>query len=163
VPQRGNAKLALTLNRLGEQEISALIKGLAGNKVLPDGIRDDIIERTDGIPLFVEEMTKAVLEAENESEAQATTAVLPRTALAVPPSLHASLMARLDCQRSSSNRRCNRGGSFLTHCWWRWRRGRTMILRRRLIVSSKQGCYSGKAFRPTPTISLSSPNTGRRL
>jgi predicted ATPase len=87
---------ALTLNRLDEQEISELIKGLAGNKALPDAIRHDIIERTDGVPLFVEEMTKAVLELESESEAQATTAIFPRTALAVPPSLHASLMARLD-------------------------------------------------------------------
>ncbi len=56
----------------------------------------DIIERTDGIPLFVEEMTKAVLEAESEGEAQRTAATVPSSALAVPASLHASLMARLD-------------------------------------------------------------------
>ena len=58
--------------------------------------RQDIIERTDGIPLFVEEMTKAVLEAESEAEAQRTAATVPSSALAVPASLHASLMARLD-------------------------------------------------------------------
>jgi predicted ATPase len=46
--------------------------------------------------LFVEEMTKAVLEAESESEAQQTIAAVPSLALAVPASLHASLMARLD-------------------------------------------------------------------
>ena len=56
----------------------------------------DIIERTDGIPLFVEEMTKAVLEAESEGEARRTVAAVPSPALAVPASLHASLMARLD-------------------------------------------------------------------
>ena len=61
---------ALTLNRLGEREIAAMIDRVAGNKPLPESIRQDIIERTDGIPLFVEEMTKAVLEAESEGDAR---------------------------------------------------------------------------------------------
>ena len=56
----------------------------------------EIVERTDGIPLFVEEMTKAVLEAESEGDARRTAAAVPSPALAVPASLHASLMARLD-------------------------------------------------------------------
>ena len=63
---------ALTLNRLGDREIAALIDRVTGNKPLPASIRQDIIERTDGIPLFVEEMTKAVLEAENEGDAEQT-------------------------------------------------------------------------------------------
>jgi class 3 adenylate cyclase/predicted ATPase len=87
---------ALTLNRLGEREITAMIDSVTGNKALLETIRQDIIERTDGVPLFVEEMTKAVLEAENEGEAQRTTADVPSPASAVPASLHASLMARLD-------------------------------------------------------------------
>jgi tetratricopeptide (TPR) repeat protein len=87
---------ALTLNRFGEREITAMIDRVMGNKALPESIRQDIIERTDGVPLFVEEMTKAVLEAESEGEAQRTTAAVPSPALAVPASLHASLMARLD-------------------------------------------------------------------
>ena len=87
---------ALNINRLGEREITALIDGVTGNKPLPANIRRDIIERTDGIPLFVEEMTKAVLEAEGEGDARQTAAAVPYSALAVPPSLHASLMARLD-------------------------------------------------------------------
>ena len=87
---------ALTLNRLGEREITAMIDRVTGNKALPESIRQDIIERTDGVPLFVEEMTKAVLEAESEGEAQRTTAAVPSPALAVPASLQASLMARLD-------------------------------------------------------------------
>ena len=87
---------ALTLNRLGEREITAMIDRVTGNKALPRSIRQDIIERTDGVPLFVEEMTKAVLEAESEGGAQRTTAAVPSPALAVPASLHASLMARLD-------------------------------------------------------------------
>jgi predicted ATPase len=87
---------AVTLNRLGEREITAMIDRVTGNKALPESIRQDIIERTDGVPLFVEEMTKAVLEAENEGEAQRTAAAVPSPALAVPETLHASLMARLD-------------------------------------------------------------------
>jgi predicted ATPase len=87
---------ALTLNRLGEGEIAALIDGVTGHKPLPAHIRRDIVERTDGIPLFVEEMTKAVLEAESEGDSQQTAAAVPPSALAVPASLHASLMARLD-------------------------------------------------------------------
>ena len=87
---------ALTLNRLGEREIAALIDSVTGNTSLPESIRQDIIERTDGIPLFVEEMTRAVLEAGSESAAEHTAAAVPSPALAVPASLHASLMARLD-------------------------------------------------------------------
>ena len=73
-----------------------MIDRVIGNKLLPANIRKDIIERTDGIPLFVEEMTKAVLEAGSELEAMQTAAAVPSPALAVPASLHASLMARLD-------------------------------------------------------------------
>jgi predicted ATPase len=73
-----------------------MIDGVVGNKLLPASLRKDIIERTDGIPLFVEEMTKAVLEAESEGEARRTAAAIPSPALAVPASLQASLMARLD-------------------------------------------------------------------
>jgi predicted ATPase len=87
---------ALTINRLAQREIDAMIDRIVGNKSLPASVRHDIVERTDGIPLFVEEMTKAVMEAESEGEAQRTAAAVPSPALAVPPSLHASLMARLD-------------------------------------------------------------------
>jgi class 3 adenylate cyclase len=87
---------ALTINRLARRDIDAMIDRVVGNKLLPADIRQDIIERTDGIPLFVEEMTKAVLEAEGESEARRTAAAVPSPALVVPASLHASLMARLD-------------------------------------------------------------------
>ena len=86
----------LALNRLGEREAAAIIAGIVGNKDLPADVTAEIVERTDGIPLFVEEMTKAVLEAEGEGEARKTTAAVPSSAMAVPASLHASLMARLD-------------------------------------------------------------------
>jgi class 3 adenylate cyclase len=87
---------ALALNRLGHRDAGSLIDRVIGNKPLPANIRQDIIERTDGIPLFVEEMTKAVLEAGSEPEAMQTVAAVLPPAIAVPASLHASLMARLD-------------------------------------------------------------------
>jgi predicted ATPase len=87
---------ALTINRLAQREIGLLIDNVIGNKMLPASIRHDIIERTDGIPLFVEEMTKAVLETESGDEARQIAATVPSPVRAVPASLHASLMARLD-------------------------------------------------------------------
>jgi class 3 adenylate cyclase/predicted ATPase len=87
---------ALALNRLGHRDVGSMIDRVIGNRLLPADIREDIIERTDGIPLFVEEMTKAVLEAGGELEAMQTAAAVPSPAQAVPASLHASLMARLD-------------------------------------------------------------------
>jgi class 3 adenylate cyclase/predicted ATPase len=87
---------SLTINRLTQREVGAMIDRVVCNKLLPASIRRDITDRTDGIPLFVEEMTKAVLEAESEAAVQHTIAAVPSPALAVPPSLHASLMARLD-------------------------------------------------------------------
>jgi class 3 adenylate cyclase/predicted ATPase len=87
---------AVTINRLTQRQVGAMIDGVIGNKLLPAKVRQDIIERTDGIPLFVEEMTKAVMEAESESAAERTAAIIPSPAVAVPGTLHASLMARLD-------------------------------------------------------------------
>jgi predicted ATPase len=87
---------ALTINRLAQRDIEAMIDGVVGNKLIPANVRQDIIERTDGIPLFVEEITKAVLEEGSEEEAQRSAATVPSAALAVPASLQASLMARLD-------------------------------------------------------------------
>jgi predicted ATPase len=63
---------------------------------MPANIRQEIIERTDGNPLFVEEMTRAVLEAESLGAAERAVAAIPSSAMAVPATLHASLMARLD-------------------------------------------------------------------
>jgi predicted ATPase len=86
----------LALNRLAQHDVDAMISRVAGDRPLPADIRANILERADGIPLFVEEMTKAVLEAEGESEGRRTAAGIPSPALAVPATLHASLMARLD-------------------------------------------------------------------
>jgi predicted ATPase len=86
----------LTLNRLVQRDVDAMIDRIVGNKFIPTGIRQDIIERADGIPLFVEELTRAVLEAATEGEARQTVAATPSPLVAVPATLQASLMARLD-------------------------------------------------------------------
>jgi class 3 adenylate cyclase/predicted ATPase len=88
--------MSLTLHRLGGRDAAAIIARLVGDRALPADVMAEIVERTDGIPLFVEEMTKAVLEAESEGAARRTAAAVPSSARAVPASLHASLMARLD-------------------------------------------------------------------
>ena len=97
-PWTGQAHLTtLTLSRLGRREGALLVERLAANRALPDEITAEIVERTDGVPLFVEELTKAVLEAAVEGQDASepiSKAALP--SLAVPATLHASLMARLD-------------------------------------------------------------------
>ena len=96
-PWLGRAHVTfLAINRLEERETLAMIEGVIGNKPVPINIRQDIIERTDGIPLFIEEMTKAVLEADSGGAVEHLAAAVPSSALAVPASLQASLMARLD-------------------------------------------------------------------
>jgi hypothetical protein len=87
----------LSLNRLGRSDGEALITGIAKGKRLPTEVCDQIIARTDGVPLFVEELTKTVLESgllrEGEDDFELTGPLPP---LAIPSTLHASLLARLD-------------------------------------------------------------------
>jgi predicted ATPase len=87
----------LTLNRLPPRQRAQLISGVVGGKVLPKEIAHEIIQRTDGIPLFIEELTKAVIESGMVSETgdqyEFAGVLAP---LAIPTSLHASLLARLD-------------------------------------------------------------------
>jgi class 3 adenylate cyclase/predicted ATPase len=88
---------SLTLNRLGEREGEALVQELAGNSPITLDIVADIVERSDGVPLFIEELTKALLESTGQGDQVA--GLLATTSLAaqpVPATLHASLMARLD-------------------------------------------------------------------
>jgi hypothetical protein len=86
----------MSLNRLGRGDGEAMVERLAGNAaLLPPDVIAEIVERTDGVPLFVEEMTKAVLEAGAERGREIATSV-PRAGLGVPATLQASLMERLD-------------------------------------------------------------------
>ena len=87
----------LSLSRLPPRQRAEMITHVTGGKALPKEIADQIIDRTDGVPLFIEEMTKSVVESGVLTEAgdryDVTGTVPP---LAIPTSLHASLLARLD-------------------------------------------------------------------
>ena len=87
----------LALSRLGEQDGAELVERLAGNAGLSREIVDEIVERADGVPLFVEELTKAVHESGDPgNRVAAVLAASPAATLAIPATLHASLIARLD-------------------------------------------------------------------
>lgn len=87
----------IPLTRLARDDGAALVKRVTGGKALPDEVLQEILARTDGVPLFVEELTKAVLES-GQLQEQRGQYVLghPLPSLAIPTTLHASLMARLD-------------------------------------------------------------------
>jgi predicted ATPase/class 3 adenylate cyclase len=87
----------LPLNRLDRRDQRALVVQIAGGKALPDEVIDQIVDRTDGVPLFVEELTKSVLESallRTEADGYVLNSALPP--FAIPTSLHDSLLARLD-------------------------------------------------------------------
>ena len=84
----------LVLTRLARREAAALVRSVAGVATYRTHWSSDIVERTDGVPLFVEELTKAVLEA--GWDAPRVLGVESPAALPVPATLHASLLARLD-------------------------------------------------------------------
>ena len=87
----------MTLNRLGGRDGAALVERLAGAGALSNEMIAEIAERTDGVPLFIEELTKAVLEsAEAGDRVAQVLSATPLTGLSVPAALHATLMARLD-------------------------------------------------------------------
>jgi class 3 adenylate cyclase/predicted ATPase len=87
----------LMLNRLSQRERATLVDHITGGKTLPAGLLDQIIDRTDGVPLFVEELTKSVLESEQLQEGSDRYVIdQPALPLAIPSSLQASLMSRVD-------------------------------------------------------------------
>jgi class 3 adenylate cyclase/predicted ATPase len=88
---------SLGLNRLAPRQRAEMIAGVTGGKALPMEIAEQIVDRTDGIPLFVEELTKAVVESGILTDAgDRYLARGPVPALAIPATLQASLLARLD-------------------------------------------------------------------
>lgn len=87
----------LHLNRFGRRECEALVAAVSGGKKMPPEVRDQIVARTDGVPLFIEELTKTVLESgllrEVGDRYELTSPLSP---LAIPATLQASLLSRLD-------------------------------------------------------------------
>jgi class 3 adenylate cyclase/predicted ATPase len=97
-PWVGHAHVTpLTLGRLGRKLGAGMVAKLTDGKALPDEVLDQIVAKTDGIPLFVEELTKTVLEAgflKEQDDRYTLDGELPP--LAIPATLQDSLMARLD-------------------------------------------------------------------
>jgi len=87
----------LTLSRLPEPQVEAMVAGITGGKSLPAEVRERVVRQTDGVPLFVEELTKTVLESgllEEREDRYELTGPLPP--LAIPTTLEDALQARLD-------------------------------------------------------------------
>jgi predicted ATPase len=97
-PWNGHAHVTpLSLNRLGRKQGVAMVNKVTSGKALPDEVLDQIVAKTDGIPLFVEELTKTVLEAGFLTEHDDRYVLDgPLPPLAIPATLQDSLMARLD-------------------------------------------------------------------
>ena len=97
-PWVGQAHVSsLSLSRLAERETAALVSAVAGGKTLPAEVASRIVHHSDGIPLFIEELTKTLLESgllREEGDRYSLSGQLPP--LAIPSSLQGSLMARLD-------------------------------------------------------------------
>jgi tetratricopeptide (TPR) repeat protein len=87
----------LSLNRLPPRQCAEMITHVIGGRSLPREIANQIVDRADGIPLFIEELTKAVVESGTLAETRdGYVAAGPVAPLAIPTTLHASLLARLD-------------------------------------------------------------------
>ena len=97
-PWAGDARVAaLTLTRLGRRQVTILVERVTGGRGLPDEVAEQIAAKTDGVPLYVEELTKAILESDLLRQEQGRYVLEgPLPQLVVPTSLQDSLMARLD-------------------------------------------------------------------
>jgi len=87
----------LTLTRLPRPQVGRMVTAVAGGKTLPAAVVQQLVTRSDGVPLFIEELTKLVLEAgllREHEDHYALTSPLPP--LAIPATLQDALMARLD-------------------------------------------------------------------
>ena len=87
----------LTLHRLAPAQIAGVTTHVAGGKALPPAVLQEVVRMTDGVPLFVEELTKTILEAGLlEEHEDGYTLPGPLPPLAIPATLHDALLARLD-------------------------------------------------------------------
>lgn len=87
----------LTLNRLGSDQTASVLSKITGGRSLPDELVSEIITRTDGVPLFIEELTKTIIESGELRETEnAYELIAPISRMTIPATLHDSLMARID-------------------------------------------------------------------
>jgi predicted ATPase len=98
VPWGGRAAVTwLTLTRLRRAQVERLMSAVSGGRALPRDVVEQVVRKTDGVPLFVEELTKMVLESGLVREGEAGYELVgPLRPLAIPATLQDSLMARLD-------------------------------------------------------------------
>jgi predicted ATPase len=152
----GSQVTVIALNRLGRGERATLVHQLAGNVVaLPPDVVDEIVERTDGVPLFVKELTRAVVEAGADRGYVSISAVSP-SSLAVPATSHASLLGRFDrlgpLAKNVAQVDAAIGRDFTMSSWRRPCRSPSPNCRRRCGASSKPASSSSVACHRRPNI-----------
>ena len=112
----------ITLNRLERPQVEALIAHLAGGKALPTEVVAHIVAKTDGVPLYVEELTKMLLASDLlRAEAEHYVLTGPLSTMAIPETLQDSLMARLDqltTAKEVAQLGASSAGSSPTTCSW---------------------------------------------
>ena len=128
-PWSGDNVTTVALNRLDRQEAETMIDRMTAGKTLPPEVLEQILAKTDGVPLFMEELTKSVLESglvRETSGAYVLASAL--TPLAIPSTLQDSLTARLDrlspVKEIGADRRGHRTRVLARACWRRSRRSR---------------------------------------
>ena len=149
----------LTLNRLTQPQARLLVERVAGGKALPSEVIEQILARTEGVPLFTEELTKTVLESRLLGDVGDRYVLAgPLPPLAIPATLHDSLMARLD-RLAPVRKRLRRSapasaGSSITNCFPPSFRCRRPSFRQRSINWSPRSLSSAAASpRQPPTYS----------
>jgi class 3 adenylate cyclase len=152
----------LSLTRLTRPQAAEMITRVTGGKALPAVVVEQIVMKTDGVPLFVEELVKTILEVglvREEAGRYVLTGPLPP--LAIPATLQDALMARLDRFAPVKGVWPNSGrpsdGSFPMRCCRRWPRWRRPCCSKAWRSSSRPNCSPSRACRRTPRTRLSTP------
>jgi class 3 adenylate cyclase len=150
-----------SLNRLGSREVNGMVANVTGGKSLPEEILAQIVVKTDGVPLFIEELTKTVIEAKFLSETEDRYVLEgPIPPIAIPSTLHDALLARLD--RLGASRQLAQIGACIGRTF-----GYDLISSLEIVAQSKLGLplsnswavssCSAAVSRPTPDIPSSMP------
>ena len=146
-PWTGHAHVtALHLNRLGRRHCRAMIESVASCKPLPSSVMEQIIAKTDGVPLFVEELTKTVLESgllEERNHAWELTGSLQE--FAIPATLRDSLVARLD-RLPSVKEVAQVAAAIGREFPYKLLTSSVADVRERLEKCAKQACWRGACF-----------------